>query len=337
MATAPPPPPSLWLDEHRLLLMAALIPSSLVAQTPLPPTVCPLFFRRLHLELAAQLAERLRRRMALLAMTDQVDAAAPPSSQLRHPPALPPERQLFPDDLRRLEIQRRAAVEVPVLPPLPSSPAGHGDPPSPAALLASGDGDVPGPRAGVAPACGVPRQRWLRDRLILLLREDTVVCPKAVASSALDLLALFETVTNEVYADTPGVRLASRLIGFGKVMGNLTREVEFAPPLVQFNKSGRASWNRRPCRSLDVALWRAGIQEAERHALPVARLRTQRVLTNDGLVSWVKSHRYLQAAALTEGETTMALLILWEVDHSMPFPSQGPGIERRCWLPLRSG
>ena len=111
---------------------------------------------------------------------------------------------------------------------------------------------------------------------------------------AVTILALFESITGEVFADTPGIKLASRIPGMGKFLGNLSRDRVLDPPLVQFPRWNRALWNRRPCRPLDVDAWRAGVQEAERLAGPVARLGDQRVLTNAGPVDWVRQHRFLK-------------------------------------------
>jgi hypothetical protein len=41
------------------------------------------------------------------------------------------------------------------------------------------------------------------------------------------------------------------------------------------------------------------------------------------VAAWVRDHRYLVPAELDVGESGMALLILWEVDHGIPFPSTG--------------
>ena len=76
-----------------------------------------------------------------------------------------------------------------------------------------------------------------------LLREDMVLSTESVASNAYVLLCLFETVTGETFADTPGVRLTSRISGIGRTMANVVRDIEFDPPLVAYYKSGRASWN----------------------------------------------------------------------------------------------
>ena len=42
-----------------------------------------------------------------------------------------------------------------------------------------------------------------------------------------------------------------------------------------------------------------------------------------GLAAWIRSHRYLQPVEVTEGESGMALLMLWEVDHGRPYPRMG--------------
>jgi hypothetical protein len=41
------------------------------------------------------------------------------------------------------------------------------------------------------------------------------------------------------------------------------------------------------------------------------------------LAAWVRDHRYLLPEELDVGESGMALLILWEVDHGFPFHSSG--------------
>jgi hypothetical protein len=68
-----------------------------------------------------------------------------------------------------------------------------------------------------------------------LIQEDTLPCPEAEAVAALTILAVFESVTGEVFADTIGTKLASRVAGIGRALGNVTREVVFSPPLLQYN------------------------------------------------------------------------------------------------------
>ena len=40
-----------------------------------------------------------------------------------------------------------------------------------------------------------------------------------------------------------------------------------------------------------------------------------------GLAKWIKTHRFLKAVNLSQGEPTIALLILWEIDHACEYPS----------------
>ena len=61
-------------------------------------------------------------------------------------------------------------------------------------------------------------------------------CCKEAAVPTMTLLALFETVTGELFSDTPGVKLVNRIRGLGRVMANVLREVSFEPPLCQFQQ-----------------------------------------------------------------------------------------------------
>ena len=153
--------------------------------------------------------------------------------------------------------------------------------------------------------------------------EDTTPCPAEQASAAWDFLALFETVTGEVFADTPGIPVARRVAGLGRVMANITREVVFSPPLQQLNRRGTAFWTRQGRQSLDVQAWKAAALQREAFQEQPTRLRTQRAAVNAELAAWVKTHRYLTPVAVDIGESGMALLILWEVDHQQEFPRGG--------------
>ena len=46
-------------------------------------------------------------------------------------------------------------------------------------------------------------------------------------------------------------------------------------------------------------------------------------MADAGLATWVKEHRYLVPSAVETGESGVALLLLWEVDHRQPYPSGG--------------
>ena len=172
----------------------------------------------------------------------------------------------------------------------------------------------------MVPPAGDPRKRWLRSRLERLLREDTEPCAESAASNAIVLLCLFESVTGEQFTDTVGVTLDSRVRGFGRSMAHVVRTVIFEPPMLIFYKSGRASWSRRPSRPLDVEAWRQRVLEIESFSTSATRMATQRAQSSAVLADWLKGHRYLAPVEVDDGETSVALLFLWEVDHSNKFP-----------------
>ena len=64
---------------------------------------------------------------------------------------------------------------------------------------------------------------------------------------------------------------------------------------------------------------------------PVPRLRGRMAVVDQELAAWVSQHRYLRPAELEVGESSMALLLLWEVEHQQAFPTQG-GTERAAVL-----
>ena len=73
----------------------------------------------------------------------------------------------------------------------------------------------------------------------------------------------------------------------------------------------------------DVAAWRAAVETSEAHSAPVPRLRKQMEAIDANLAAWVKSHRYLVPTEVERGESGMALLLLWEVDHGRRFTTMG--------------
>ena len=119
-----PLPPRQWLEAHRLALMAALIPLSLRQFIPWPASDCLKFTSRLHCTLSVMVAERMRRREALHA---EFRSSAPSPSSTAAPPhlrpcPLPPEQQLSPAELRRLEsLQLSPPCPLPSRQALPSS------------------------------------------------------------------------------------------------------------------------------------------------------------------------------------------------------------------------
>ena len=157
-------PPLSWLEQFRLPLLAAVIPSSLAAHLPLPPGPQHQFMRHLHRRLAADLAERLRRREVYVA--EATASLEPQTSAPRVvPEGLPAERRLSLVELGRLESQRRSAMTT------SSSSLG----------LSSEAAEVGHLSRDVAPHSGEARRRWLRTRLEQLLRDDTVPCADSAA------------------------------------------------------------------------------------------------------------------------------------------------------------
>ena len=215
---------------------------------------------------------------------------------------LPPERQLTVADLRRVERQRRLGPEL-----QPRAPMD----------------EVRCP----VPAAGDPRRRWLRQRLVALIQEEMLPCPAEQGVPAVGVLELFEQVTGEAFSDTPGVLVGSRVRGIAKVLGNVAREEPWDPPLRQTARRGLVFWNRRPRQPRDAAAWRLAVEASEAHTAPIPRLRDQMAAADIGLVPWLKGHRYLMPTAVESGESGMALLLLWEVDHQQAYPSTGgPGL-----------
>ena len=293
-----PLPPAGWLQQHRLQLMAALVPASLTSMLQVPVGDACRMLRRLHFLLAEAVAERLRRREVLQA--EAASAAGPsdgvprlPGRALVRPCPLPPERQLTVLDLRRLEVQ------------------GRGTPPS------AGQHVVAVARV---PPSGEPRRRWLRRRLVQLLQEDMDVCPAAVEVNSEALVEYFERVTGELFSASPGVSVLSRVSGMGRTMNNVEQQETFVPVLQRhIGAAGRVWWNRQPRGPrVDIATWRRRAEAAEAVAAPVPRLRGRVADANEQLMTWVRQHRALVPAGSDEPvtwESGMALLLLWEIDH----------------------
>ena len=302
-----PDPPDSWLEDHRFMLLAALLPIHLAVDCGIPQMVASRFVARLHSALAAATAERLRRRGELLAQAEETSASSsqpssaprPQTSQLEGP--LPPERRLTVRDIREVEAARRMTT-----------------------LAAGSATPTVEPRV---PTSGDARRRWLRQRLLVVIRENMAECPPAQGVESVVVLELFERVTGEAFSDTPGVAVGQRVRGIAKVLGNISREEDLTPALVSTShvchRGKMQLWNRRPREEVDVRAWRRQVEASEARALPMPRLRNQMASADAGLAAWLHDHRYLVATDVPSGESGMALLILWEVDHQRPFPSQG--------------
>ena len=299
-----PDPPDSWLEDHRFMLIAALLPADLATACGVPEVLVPRFLAPLHRALAAATAERFRRRGELQAEALAVTSTSPPEpgatpQQLANTGAnpLPPERRLTVQDLRRVEQARRA------LPPA---------------------GDRASSSTSSVPAAGEARRCWLRQRLMALIQTEMEACPAEEGVEAVAFLELFERATGELFSDTPGTLVGGRVRGIAKVIGNLNLEGVFEPALVSVRRCAGRVWSRRPRVPGDVVAWRRQQETAELRAAPAPRLRDQMASVNAGLAEWIVGHRHLlPVSSPAAGESGMALLILWEVDHRQAFPTQG--------------
>ena len=310
------PPPQAWLAAHCLPLLAALIPTTLLWHHPLPEADAMRFKVALHVALAERTAEVMRRRGELMntapvlpavdpspaagALSADPTGASSSTFALRRNPALPSRLRLSVPELRNLEQQQQQQQR-----------------PSPATSVAPAR----------APPCGSPRRRWLQLRLIDLLREHTVICPASNGCKPHVFLDLFEELTGEQYTTTPGSSAASRLTGFSKALANLVSSADLDPALQRHQVGGgRWLYNRTPKSHRDADRWQRRA-EREAAALPVLRPALTMEDTDAGLAAWLRLHPHLRAATAEQGLPSKALLLLWEVDHGVPFPSTAGGSE----------
>ena len=63
------------------------------------------------------------------------------------------------------------------------------------------------------PVPGDARRRWLRQRLVTVLRDEMEVCSLERSVEAVVVLELFELVTGELFSNTPGVLVGQRVRG----------------------------------------------------------------------------------------------------------------------------
>ena len=169
---------------------------------------------------------------------------------------------------------------------------------------------------------------WLRGKLLEVICTDMETCSVAEGVSALELLELFERVSGEAFYSVPAGPLRLRQGSIAKVMGNLFAEassgaVVIDPPLVREMLRGRMQYNRRPKIPGDVSAWLQATKDAEMHSVHRLSARDAMAEADAGLAAWIKGHRYLQPVDVEDGESGLALLLLWEVDHGRPYPRQG--------------
>eukprot|EP00667_Euglena_gracilis_P022592 EG_transcript_25222 len=156
-----------------------------------------------------------------------------------------------------------------------------------------------------------------------------VPCPAASGSSAESILAHFELSTGERFTPSPGSRMAQRVTGVGRVLGNLVREASMLPPLQRISRQGTWYYNRAPPAFVDVDRWRQSA-EATESLHPALPLHHRMASVDETLAAWVRhlrTHQFLKPVPEERGECSMALLLLWEVEHGATFPTQaGQGI-----------
>ena len=82
-------------------------------------------------------------------------------------------------------------------------------------------------------------------------------------------------------------------------------------------------WNRYPLVRVDWQAWRRRQEAAEEFQATIPRVRSAMDSADATLFPWLRQHRYLQPTDCSLGESGMALLILWEVEHGRDFPTTG--------------
>ena len=136
------------------------------------------------------------------------------------------------------------------------------------------------------------------------------------AATALMMLELFERIAGVPFTEFPGALFKSRVAAIAKVLSNIFREAPATvqPTLLPHSRRSLVYWNRRPRVPVDVVAWRQRTLEAEEFAAPIDS-RVAMAAADADLAAWVRLHPHLHPADLERGESPMALLILWEVDH----------------------
>ena len=163
---------------------------------------------------------------------------------------------------------------------------------------------------------------WLRSHLVALLRDSTVACPAPFGASTLDILALFEETFHEPFSETPGAVVGARVRAIAKVLALIARDSSVGLELKTTMKSRLVHWSRRlkvPVASLE---WRRRMETLEASHPKALHSRHCMAHADAQLALWIRSHEFLVPAEVVSGECSMALLILWEVDHGRSFPTQ---------------
>ena len=73
----------------------------------------------------------------------------------------------------------------------------------------------------------------------------------------------------------------------------------------------------------DWEAWKRQVLLAETFRAAPLSTRESLGQVDAGLAPWLRGHRYLRPVEVSEGECSMALLLLWEVEHGRSFPING--------------
>lgn len=64
--------------------------------------------------------------------------------------------------------------------------------------------------------------------------------------------------TGEAFSSTLGASLTSRVHRMAKVLGNVSSEAQFEPPLLTSSHCGHRTWSQEPTLRVDLECWRRG-------------------------------------------------------------------------------
>ena len=113
-----------------------------------------------------------------------------------------------------------------------------------------------------------------------------------------------------------------------RVLSNLLADgIPMGRPFTRIRRQGTYYYNRAPKTPLDATAWQRATQAREA-AHPVAALHRRMASADSTFVPWIKGHRSLTPVPPVRGECSMALLLLWEIDHDRPWPTTGTDLSK---------
>ena len=84
-------------------------------------------------------------------------------------------------------------------------------------------------------------------------------------------------------------------------------------------------WNRVPLVHIDAERWRKTEEQRDASRPNTLRVEDDMESTDRALTTGLRDARYLRPCNVEQGEGSMALLILWEVQHGRPIPAAVDG------------